>query len=76
MRGIPADRYLEFQTRLRCARLEANLTQHQVARSLGVSQSWVSKCESGERRVDILELRLLSDLYGKPIDFFVPRSPT
>lgn len=32
-----------------------NLTQRQLARLLGRPQSYVSKCETGERRVDPVE---------------------
>jgi hypothetical protein len=44
---------------------------HPVARSLRRPQSFVSKCESGERRVDVVELQDFARLYGKPLDFFV-----
>ncbi len=64
--------YDEFRRRLRRARLAAGLTQVQVAKALGLAQSFVSKSESGERRVDVLELARLAKLYRKPIDFFVP----
>jgi hypothetical protein len=35
-------------------------------------QSFVSKIESGERRVDVVELSELAKLYQKPLDFFLP----
>ena len=57
--------------RLRNARQEAHLTQVDVARSLRRPQSFVSKCESGERRVDVVELQEFARLYGKSLDFFV-----
>lgn len=37
------------------ARLKGGLTQEQVATSLGRPQSFVSKYESGERRLDVVE---------------------
>jgi transcriptional regulator with XRE-family HTH domain len=37
------------------ARRKARLTQRQVADALGKPQSFVSKYESGERRLDVLE---------------------
>jgi transcriptional regulator with XRE-family HTH domain len=40
---------------LREARLAAGLTQGEVAERLGRPQSFVSKVESGERRLDVLE---------------------
>jgi hypothetical protein len=35
-------------------------------------QSFVSKAESGERRVDFIELRHLAKIYKKPLSFFEP----
>jgi ribosome-binding protein aMBF1 (putative translation factor) len=48
--------YSRFLTLLREARISSGMTQEQVARRLGRPQSFVSKCESGERRVDVAEL--------------------
>jgi hypothetical protein len=31
----------------------------------------VSKCESGERRIDVLELDRFAQLYGRPLGYFV-----
>lgn len=67
-----SDRYEEFCTLLRRARAESRLTQEEVAEALGVPQSWVSKCESGERRVDVVELEQFAAVYGKSITFFFP----
>jgi transcriptional regulator with XRE-family HTH domain len=47
------------------------MTQAEVAVELGKPQSFVSKCESGERRVDIIELSDFAKIYGKSIDFFL-----
>ena len=49
------------------------LTQAEVARRLHRTQAFVSKCESGERRVDVVELEAFARLYGKPLGFFVGR---
>jgi len=68
-------RYRTFRKRLREAREQAGLTQTEVARQLRRPQSWVSKCESGERRVDVIELCELATLYGQPVQFFVPVFP-
>ena len=64
-------RYRQFLKKLRSARQEASLTQVQVARKLGRPQSFASKCESGERRVDVVELAEFARLYRKPLSFFV-----
>lgn len=63
--------YRRFLERLRAARLEAGLGQVEVAELLGKPQSFVSKCESGERRVDVIELAAFGRIYGKTVDFFV-----
>lgn len=41
---------------LRQVRKEANVSQQELARRLARPQSFVSKYESGERRLDIVEL--------------------
>jgi hypothetical protein len=51
--------------------MKAGLTQVEAARALKRPQSFVSKCESGERRVDVIELEAFARLYRKPILFFV-----
>jgi transcriptional regulator with XRE-family HTH domain len=60
-----------FLDRLKQAREEAGLTQVRVAEKLHRPQSFVSKCESGERRVDIVELQEFASIYGKAIGSFL-----
>lgn len=57
--------------RLREARTDAELTQVEVAKALHRTQAFVSKCESGERRIDPIDLVDFARLYRKPIAFFV-----
>ncbi len=64
--------YRRFLARLREARRQAGLTQAEAARRLGKPQSFLSKCESGERRVDFIELLALAELYGVDVNFFRP----
>lgn len=65
------ERYRKLLVRLREARQEAGMSQEAVAAALGARQKYVSKVETGERRIDPLELQELADLYGKPILFFL-----
>jgi len=59
--------YLLFLKRLRQARTDAGLSQAAAAKRLGKPQSFVSKCESGERRVDVVELKAFARIYGVPV---------
>jgi transcriptional regulator with XRE-family HTH domain len=53
-----------LQRVLRQLRLGAGLRQEDLAARLNEPQSFVSKCESGERRLDLIELRQLCDALG------------
>jgi transcriptional regulator with XRE-family HTH domain len=64
-------RYKLFLERLKRARIEAGLTQSDVARHLRRPQSFVSKAESGERRLDLVEVDELARLYHHPLEFFL-----
>jgi transcriptional regulator with XRE-family HTH domain len=57
--------------RLRQARVAAGLRQIDVAKKLREQQSYVSRCESGEHRLDVVELQAFAQLYGKPLSYFV-----
>jgi transcriptional regulator with XRE-family HTH domain len=59
--------------RLRQARRLVGLTQVEVARALGRTQAWVSKCELGERRIDPIDLQDFARVYRKPFGFFLAR---
>ena len=74
MSSVHTGRYRVFLERLRKARTVAELTQAEVARRLGRPQSYVSKSESGERRVDVVELDEFARLYGQPLTYFLPQS--
>lgn len=55
------------------AREEATLTQKQVSDTGIVSQSEISKIENGQRKVEHVVLLKLAELYGKNINFFIPK---
>lgn len=58
---------------LRQIRLDAGLRQSDLARRLGQPQSFVSKYESGERRIDLLELRQICEAVGISLAEFVAK---
>lgn len=72
-KSIYSEEYLHFLKKLREARKAAGLTQIDLAKRLGekASQSFVSKCERGERRIDIAELRAICGAIGISFGEFV-----
>ena len=63
--------YKEILARLKRARLEAGLSQMIVADKLHKPQSYISKIESGERRLDVAEMKRFAEIYKKPADYFL-----
>ncbi|MFA4991596.1 MAG: helix-turn-helix transcriptional regulator [Candidatus Omnitrophota bacterium] len=52
------------------ARKLAGLKQEKVAKKLGKTQSYISKIESGQCRIDIVQIKELAAIYKKnPKDF-------
>jgi transcriptional regulator with XRE-family HTH domain len=64
-------KYDQLLKALRQTRKKAGLTQLQVAKKLGVYASYISKCESGERRIDVIELADFCRLYGVLLNEFL-----
>lgn len=63
--------YKKVVKNLRKAREDAGLRQEDVAQKLGKPQSYISKIERGERRIDVVELKAFARLYKKNLDFFL-----
>ena len=59
--NVWSDRFL---VELKKARLSAGITKVEAAELLGRPQSFISNCESGERRVDVVEFLAFCELYG------------
>lgn len=53
------------------ARHEAGLDQVEVAKKLGRSQSYLSKIESGQRKIEVIQLQKFAKIYKKNIDYFL-----
>lgn len=70
-KSIHTKEHADFTERLRSARLEKGLTQVQVAKKLKRPQSYISNIESGQQRVDVVELQVFAKMYGKDITYFV-----
>ena len=63
--------YQRFAKRLRAARMEVGMSQEEVAKAIGRNQRFVSHCETGQRRVDVVEFRDFCRVYGRPPSSFL-----
>ena len=70
-KSVFSDDYTLFLQLLRDARKRAGLTQEQMAELLGKTQSFISKCERGERRLDIVDVREFCGAIGLSLPEFV-----
>lgn len=61
----------QIVVKLRKLRLAAGLDQIEVAKMLGKSQSYISKIESGQRRIDLIQLKQLAKIYKKDITYLL-----
>ncbi len=68
---IYSKKYRNVIQNLQKARRESGLTQVEVAKKLKKPQSFVSKVERGERRLDVVELEMFAKLYKKDINKFL-----
>ncbi len=68
---IRTKEYAVFIERMKKARAEAGLLQIEVAKAMKRPQSYISRVESGEYRLDILEVKKFAKLYKKSIDYFL-----
>ena len=72
-KSIYTEQHRELIALLREIRVEAGLRQVELAHRLGQPQSFVSKYESGERRLDLLQLRQICEAVGISLPEFVKR---
>jgi len=71
LKYIHSDGHQKLCALIRRTREEKGITQLVLADRLDVPQSFVSKVETGERRLDILELRAVCLALGVPLRRFV-----
>jgi len=57
--------------KLRSARLEAGLTQIEAGKKLKRPQSYLSKIERGERKIEAIELGEFARVYKKEVGYFI-----
>lgn len=70
-KSVYTKEYKEIISRLKQARIGTGLSQRAVADKLGKPQSYISKIESGERRLDVAEMKKFAAIYNKSVDFFL-----
>ena len=73
MEDVLAGRRVKLRMLLRAIRRERHVTQVQLAERLGVPQSFVSKCETGERRLDFVEVEAVCEAVGMSLRSFCRR---
>ncbi len=67
-------RYERLLQALRSTRQEAGMTQVEAAKHFRAHASFISKCESGERRIDVVELADFCRLYRTRLSAFLKRA--
>jgi transcriptional regulator with XRE-family HTH domain len=70
-KSIHSADYATFLKVFRRVRRRAGLTQVELAERVGATQSFISKCERGERRIDVVELRTFCQAFGISLGQFV-----
>ena len=70
-KSVYINEYKNIIKRLKQARLDVGLSQQEVADKLGKPQSYVSKSESGDRRLDVAEMKRIAEIYKKPASHFL-----
>lgn len=70
-KSIYSKEYKAVIAQLKKARIDARLRQEDVASKLKKPQSYISKIERGERRIDIAELKELARIYRKSFSYFI-----
>lgn len=70
-KSVYSKEYKKIIVRLKNARLEAGFSQQYIANKLAKPQSYISKIESGERRLDVAEIKKFADIYKKDISNFI-----
>jgi transcriptional regulator with XRE-family HTH domain len=68
--SLDASERKKMGARLREAREYVGLSQDEVAKTLSIPRTALSNIETGQRRIDVLELKKLARLYKRPVEYF------
>ena len=69
------DERVRLGEKLREAREYLALSQDEVAKNLGLPRTAISMIETGQRRVEALELKRLAEIYRRPVSYFTGEEP-
>lgn len=72
MKSIYTDDYINIISVLRAIRINKSITQSEMAKLLNTTQSFVSKVENRERRLDVIELLSWIDALGVTVSDVLP----
>lgn len=72
MKSIYTDDYINIISVLRAVRISKKITQTEMAKLLNVNQSFISKVENRERRLDVIELLSWIDALGVSVSDILP----
>lgn len=72
MKSIYTDDYINIISVLRAIRINKNITQAEMAKLLNTTQSFVSKVENRERRLDVIELLSWIDALSVSVSDVLP----
>jgi len=61
--------------RLKAARAEACLQPADVAKKLNCALSYITKVESGQQKLDVIQFKELADMYNKDLNYFLAYTP-
>jgi transcriptional regulator with XRE-family HTH domain len=70
MGSNPETERIKLGERLREAREYLELSQDEVARAVGLPRAAISLIESGQRKVEALELKKFAEIYQRPVSHF------
>lgn len=73
MKSIYSDDYIIIISTMRYIRQKLNITQDELAQRLNVKQSFISKVENRERRLDVIEFLSWVDALGVSIEDILPQ---
>ncbi|WP_324016184.1 helix-turn-helix domain-containing protein [Aeromonas hydrophila] len=73
MKTIHDHSYVELLANLRRERMASSISQSELSQKLSKPQSFISKIECGERRLDVIELLNICTILGVKFRDVVPK---